>query len=60
MTREERKELHDRLAGAVYGAVVGDLFREVDQETMKPVFADEFGYDMRDCIRYMSDYGSGS
>ena len=60
MTREERKELHDRLAGAVYGAVVGDLFREVDQETMKPVFADEFGYDMRDCIRYMSEYGSGS
>lgn len=56
----ENNDLRDRLAGCVYGAIVGDLFRGVDQETMQPIISDTFSLDVQDFIRYMNEYASGA
>ncbi len=56
----ENNDLRDRLAGCVYGAIIGDLFRGVDQETMQPIISDTFSLDVQDCIRYMNEYASGA
>lgn len=56
----ENNEVRDRLAGCVYGAIIGDLFRGVDQKTMQPIISDTFSLDVQDCIRYMNEYASGA
>ena len=56
----ENNDLRDRLAGCVYGAIIGDLFRGVDQETMQPIISDTFSLDVQDCIRYMNEYANGA
>lgn len=56
----ENNDLRDRLAGCVYGAIIGDLFRGVDQETMQPIISDTFSLDVQDCIRYMNEYAGGA
>lgn len=47
------KDLRDRVAGCVYGAIIGDIFRGVDSDTMQPIISDTFSLDVQDCIRYM-------
>lgn len=51
-------DLRDRVAGCVYGTIIGDLFRGIDQETLKPIFAEQFSLDMQDCLRYMEGYAN--
>lgn len=53
------QDLRDRVAGCVYGAIIGDLFRGIDQDTLVPIFAEEFSLDMQDCLRYMEGYAGG-
>ena len=53
------KDLKDRVAGCVYGAIIGDLFRGVDSDTMQPIISDTFSLDVQDCIRYMNEYSQG-
>lgn len=53
---DSQHDLRDRLAGCVYGAIIGDIFREINQETLVPVFGSEFSLDMQDCLRYMEGY----
>ena len=56
----ENNDLRDRLVGCVYGAIVGDLFRGVDQKTMQPIISDTFSLDVQDFIRYMNEYAGGA
>ena len=56
---DSQHDLRDRLAGCVYGAIIGDIFREINQETLVPVFGSEFSLDMQDCLRYMEGYADG-
>ena len=52
--------VRNRLAGAAYGAIIGDLIVGIDRETLLPIFSEKFSSDVQDFIRYMSDYSNGS
>lgn len=52
--------VHNRLAGAAYGAIIGDLIIDIDRETLLPIFSENFSSDVQDFIRYMSNYSGGS
>ena len=52
--------VRDRLSGAAYGAIIGDLIIGIDRETLLPIFSEKFSSDVQDFIRYMSDYSNGS
>ncbi len=57
---EKQDELRDKIAGAIYGMAISDLFTDIDRDTMKPVFKSEYSDDVRVSLEVMGRIADGS
>lgn len=61
MAKQDLKVVKSNIAGALYGALIGDLVTGANDDLLLPMptFAENFSQDLLDVLRYMHDYAEG-